>query len=170
MLFGGSKNGKKVDPLKTEPVDCIVSNKRTGGVTVSYPAGYYQFKLAYTYQQFDRSNENIYYRDSVGTLHWLGSMGADDYGYSPYYSIANLILDLTLFESAETLKKMTSFSLVFGPNSRDPHFNSFAAVGLRRVGGGALKSAQNHFVYSLYLLCQSVKRYWKRGVEHVVRR
>lgn len=96
---------KGKDPLKTEPIDCVVSNKRTGGVTVSYPAGYYQFKLAYTYQQFDRSNENIYYRDSVGTLHWLGSMGADDYGYSPYYSIANLILDLSLFESAETLKK-----------------------------------------------------------------
>ena len=129
---------KGKDPLKTEPIDCVVSNQRTGGVTVSYPAGYYQFKLAYTYQQFDRSNENIYYRDSVGTLHWLGSMGADDYGYSPYYSIANLILDLSLFESAETLKKMTSFSLVFGPNSRDPHFNSFSAVGLRKIGGGSL--------------------------------
>lgn len=168
MLFGGSKKTGG-NPLETEPVSCSVKNNKNSGVVVTFPKGYYQFKISYSYQQFDRSNESIYYRDSAGNGHRIGSLYADDYGYSPGYTIQDLILDISLFETPEALKNKTSFSIYFSPNSRDPHFNSFTAIGLRRVGG-ALKSAQNHFVYPLYPLCQSVKRYWKRGVEHVVRR
>lgn len=122
--------------LKVEEAACTVKNNRNSGVTVTFPKGYFQFKISYSYQQFDRSNESIYYRDSAGNGHRIGGLYADDYGYSPGYTIQDLILDISLFETAEALKNKTSFSLYFSPNSRDPHFNSFSAVGLRRVGGG----------------------------------
>lgn len=169
MLFGGSKKTGG-NPLETEPVSCSVKNNKNSGVVVTFPKGYYQFKISYSYQQFDRSNESIYYRDSAGNGHRIGSLYADDYGYSPGYTIQDLILDISLFETPEALKNKTSFSIYFSPNSRDPHFNSFTAIGLRRVGGGALKSAQNHFIYPLYALCKSAKQRQRRGVEHVVRR
>ena len=67
-------------------------------------------------------------------------MYAGRYEQSPGYTVMNLILDISLFETPEALKNKTSFSLYFSPNSRDPHFNSFSAEGLRRVGGGGVRN------------------------------
>lgn len=124
------------NPLKIEEAACTVQNNRNSGVVVTFPKGYYQFKISYSYQQFDNSNEGIYYRDSTGKGHQIGAMYAGRYEQSPGYTVMNLILDISLFETPEALKNKTSFSLYFSPNSRDPHFNSFSAEGLRRVGGG----------------------------------
>lgn len=126
------------NPLKIEEATCTVKNNNNGGVVVNFPKGYYQFKISYSYQQFDRSNEGIYYRDSAGKGHQIGAMYAGDYGQSPGYTVMNLILDISLFETPEALKNKTSFSIYFSPNSRDPHFNSFSAVGLRKFGGGVV--------------------------------
>ena len=124
------------NPLKIEEAACTVQNNRNSGVVVTFPKGYYQFKISYSYQQFDNSNEGIYYRDSTGKGHQIGAMYAGRYEQSPGYTVMNLILDISLFETPKALKNKTSFSLYFSPNSRDPHFNSFSAEGLRRVGGG----------------------------------
>ncbi|MCH1940041.1 hypothetical protein [Holdemania massiliensis] len=127
----GGKN-----PLKTEPIDCAVTGNNTNKITVSYPAGYYQFKVSFGYTQYDRSNESFYYRDSNGVDHSMFWMAAGDTGESPSFSLADFVIDLTLWETPEAIKKKTSFTLICKPNNRNPHFYSFKAVGLRRVGGG----------------------------------
>lgn len=116
-----------------EYIDCSVSGlNSTNGVTITMPAGwYYQYYLMYSYQQFDSSNESCVYIDSKGVSHTIHRMNAGSYGQSPGFSI-NLVFDLSMFETEETIKSMSSFKLTFTPASRNPHFNSFKAQALRK--------------------------------------
>ena len=91
----------------------------------------YQYYLMYSYQQFDSSNESCVYIDSKGVSHTIHRMNAGSYGQSPGFSI-NLVFDLSMFETEETIKSMSSFKLTFTPASRNPHFNSFKAQALRK--------------------------------------
>lgn len=117
-----------------EHIDCTVSGVgSTSGVTVTMPeGGYYEYYLTFNYQQFDNSNEEARYIDSKGTPHTILKMGAGAYGQSPGFSV-NLCLDLTLYETPETIKSMTSFKINFSPNNRNPHFNSFKSQALRKL-------------------------------------
>lgn len=117
-----------------EYIDCTVSGVgSTSGVTVTMPeGGYYEYYLTFSYQQFDRSNEEVRYIDSKGTPHTILRMEAGAYGQSPGFSV-NLCLDLTLYETPEAIKSMTSFKINFSPNKRNPHFNSFKAQALRKL-------------------------------------
>lgn len=116
-----------------EHIDCTVSGVgSTSGITVTMPTGgYYQYYLMYSYQQFDSSNESCVYIDSKGVSHTIHRMNAGSYGQSPGFSI-NLVFDLSMFETEETIKSMSSFKLTFTPASRNPHFNSFKAQALRK--------------------------------------
>ena len=116
-----------------EYIDCSVSGvNSTNGVTITMPVGgYYQYYLMYSYQQYDSSNETCRYVDSKGVAHAIHSMYAGSYGQSPGFSV-NLVFDLSMFETEETIKSMSSFKLTFTPASRDPHFISFKAQALRK--------------------------------------
>ena len=110
----------------------ISSSKMPEYIDCSVPAGgYYQYYLMYSYQQFDSSNESCVYIDSKGVSHTIHRMNAGSYGQSPGFSI-NLVFDLSMFETEETIKSMSSFKLTFTPASRNPHFNSFKAQALRK--------------------------------------
>lgn len=117
-----------------EYIDCSVTGiNSTSGVTVTMPeGGYYEYFLSFGYQQWDNSNESARYIDSKGTAHTILSMGAGSYGQSPAFSIG-LCLDLTLYETPETIKNMKSFKINFSPASRDPHFTSFKVQALRKL-------------------------------------
>lgn len=129
-----SKIAKISGLSELEHIDCTVSGVgSTSGVTVTMPeGGYYEYYLTFSYQQFDSSNETVRYIDSKGTPHTILSMEAGSYGQSPGFSV-NLCLDLTLYETPETIKTMTSFKINFSPNKRNPHFNSFKSQALRKL-------------------------------------